>query len=415
MREEGLTRRTALASFAALPLAACVHRPGTADASAARAAIRGPVESGAVPGAGLVVCKAGKPVFAFSAGLAQGAAGEAPPLAFLARTKMRVASVSKIVTALTAHRLSRMGILNLDADVGGEFSPVLRHTDFPDAPITLRQLLSHTASLQDPEVYWRPAPGRTEDLFASSMWREAATGRPGSAFNYCNFGYGLAAHVIERMTGERFDHVVRRLVMEPAGIDAGFAWSQVPVAERRAGATLYRKVDDVWQVQVDGPATLADDEPAVLKSDDFRLDSYLPGTNGTMFSPQGGLRSSLEDIAALVRMAAVDAGMQSPLWVHDQRDAGSITDGGYFSVYTAGLQIHPASDTPLPGHRLMGHHGEAYGLYSGAFHLPDLDAEIAFAVTGTGVEGGIRHERHPVVVNATAPLWEAAEQILRSL
>lgn len=79
------------------------------------------------------------------------------------------------------------------------------------------------------------------------------------------------------------------------------------------------------------------------------------------------------------------------------------------------MQIHPAIDSPLPGERLIGHHGEAYGLYSGAFHLPDRDVEIAFAVTGTYPEGRERHKRHPVVVNATAPLWAAAEQVLRRL
>ena len=71
-----------------------------------------------------------------------------------------------------------------------------------------------------------------------------------------------------------------------------------------------------------------------------------------------------------------------------------------------------AEAASIPGLKLLGHHGEAYGLYSAAFHAPDLDAEFAFAVTGTKAGGAERAERHPVVVKATEPLWESVAEIL---
>jgi hypothetical protein len=83
-------------------------------------------------------------------------------------------------------------------------------------------------------------------------------------------------------------------------------------------------------------------------------------------------------------------------------------------VFTAGAQVHPENDSPVPGLKLLGHHGEAYRLYSAAFHAPDLDAEFAFAVTGTKAGGVARAERHPVVIKATEPLWESVAEILRS-
>jgi CubicO group peptidase (beta-lactamase class C family) len=387
----------------------------TAPVLRAQDLIRELVEDGTVPAAGLVVTQAGLSVFSFAAGRAQGVAGEAPLRAFSTRTKMRVASVSKVATALVAHRLAAAGILKLDEDVASDFTPQLRHPDFPAAPVTLRHLLSHTSGLTDPEVYWRPAPGRTEDLFVTGMWRPAPSGPPGQSFHYANFGFALAAHVIERRTGERFDHLVRRLVFTPLGLTAGFNWSFVPLEDRRAGATLYRREEAGWLVSTDGPENLGGDAPTILKEEGFRLEDYAPGTNGTLFSPQGGLRASIGDIARLVRAAALEPGLADPVWTDDPARTGSDADGGYFSAYSAGLQIHPAEASPLPGQRLIGHHGEAYGLYSGAFHLPERDTGIAFAVTGSAADGASRQPRHPVVVKATAPLWDAAGIVLASL
>ncbi len=121
--------------------------------------------------------------------------------------------------------------------------------------------------------------------------------------------------------------------------------------------------------------------PAVLKAKGFDLEDYTVGTNGTLFSPQGGLRASLEELCPLVRTIAAHPVASSPAWVYDPATQNGDTDDGYFSVYGEGPQIHPVTDSPVPGVKLVGHHGEAYGLYSGAWHAPELDAEIAYAIT----------------------------------
>ena len=408
----GVTRRGLLAGASALATASCAGFTSADHPSAAQKRIRTFVESGDVPAAGLVVRRQGRIVFSFAAGLAQGAGGEAAPVLFNADTKMRIASVSKMAVALATHRLGAAGVLEIDADVSAAFDSALRHPEFPNVPVTLRQLLSHTAGLQDPDVYWMAAPGRTEGLVTPAMWRPAEAGPPGSAFKYANLGYGLAAHVLERATGMRLDRLVAQTVFRGAGLDCGFNWSGVSRAQRQAGATLYAFEEGVWQPQADGPAVLAGERPAILSAAGFDLASYVPGTNGTLFSPQGGLRASLQDMLTLARLAASEPGMTVPVWTHDPARGADDTDAGYFSRFTAGAQVHPADDSPLPGLKLQGHHGEAYGLYSAAFHAPDLDAEFAFAVTGTKSSGAARVERHPVVVKATESLWESVAEIL---
>lgn len=410
------TRRTLLTSFSGAALAACAHRADTLriPAASARRRIEDLVFSAMVPAAGLVVRYRGEVVFAHAEGRAQGAAGEADPHPFQADTPMRVASVSKMAVALAAHRMAAQGVIDLDADIRGAFSPPLQHPEHSGLAITLHHLLSHTSGLRDPEVYWMPAPGRTEDLFTSGMWSPEHWSIPGIGFRYCNFGYGLAGAVLERAAGARLDRIIAREVLLPARLDAGFNWSGVSPEKRRRGATLYAREDDArWQVQADGPGNLTGSEPVILKGDDFRLGDYVPGTNGTLFSPQGGLRASLEDMAVLARAAAEE--MPEPRWTYDRSSPNGDTEDGYFEVFGVGVQVHPAASSPVPGVYLIGHHGEAYGLYSGAFHAPDLDAEIAFAVTGSSASGTLRSNHHPVMVKATEPLWAAAESLLAAL
>lgn len=168
-------------------------------------------------------------------------------------------------------------------------------------------------------------------------------------------------------------------------------------------------------MQTDGPANLAGSDPAILIDNGARLADYVPGTNGTLFSPQGGLRASLQDIAVLARAAAETPEMATPLWRFDAALPNGDDEQGYFEAFGLGVQIHAAGASPLPGVKLIGHHGEAYGLYSAAFHAPELDAEIAFDVTGTSVSGRAPSSHHPVMVKATEPLWAAAETLLAAL
>ncbi|MFN3610155.1 MAG: hypothetical protein ACK4Y9_13925, partial [Hyphomonas sp.] len=131
--------------------------------------------------------------------------------------------------------------------------------------------------------------------------------------------------------------------------------------------------------------------------------------------PQGGLRASLRDMAILARAAAREPAMTRPVWHFDPARPNGDDEQLYFETFTTGAQIHEASTSPIPGIKLIGHHGEAYGLYSGAFHAPALDVEIAFAVTGTSASGRARSPHHPVIVKATEPLWAAAETLLAAL
>src|SRR5574338_956596 len=62
---------------------------------------------------------------------------------------VRVASISKMVTAIGVMKLVDQGRLDLESDVSRWLGWSLRNPAFPDQPINLSMLLSHTGSVRE--------------------------------------------------------------------------------------------------------------------------------------------------------------------------------------------------------------------------------------------------------------------------
>lgn len=317
---------------------------------------------------------------------------------------VRVASISKLVVAIAAWRLIEQGRLDPDADVSAVLGWQLRHPAHPDRPITLRQLLSHTSGIVDGPGYAFPLEDRLADRLTPQHW---GPGAPGQRFAYANLNYGLIASVMEKATGERFDRLMTRLVLEPLNIDAGYNWQGASDAAIARAAVLYRKGRDEtawnsagrWVAQVDD---LKGKRPAcpVNSRAGCDLAAYRPGDNGTLFSPQGGLRISLVDLAKIgqlllrggeiggVRLLtpATVTAMRTPVW-----QAGGAVPGddyqGQMLCYAAGPQClsgqAEASDQPVASAAWWGHLGEAYGLLAGLWIDEKRGLVIAYALTGS--------------------------------
>jgi len=121
-----------------------------------------------------------------------------------AKTKFRIGSVSKPLTAAAAALLYQEGKLSLDA-------PIQRYVPaFPDKGhvITTRQLLGHLAGIR----HYNAAEGNKEnqDIYrsvAESLKRfqdDPLVADPGSKWSYSSYGYVLASAAIERASGQDF-------------------------------------------------------------------------------------------------------------------------------------------------------------------------------------------------------------------
>lgn len=151
-----------------------------------------------------------------------------------ARTMFHIASVTKVITATAVMQLVQEGRADLDAAVAPYLEFSLANPRHPDAPITLRQLLSHTSGLSDATYYdvdirvsgrdaTQPLGDLLRDFLAPggryfSAERSFSAGAPGSAWDYSNLGYGLAGHVASRIAGEDLRNRTRRTVFARLGL-----------------------------------------------------------------------------------------------------------------------------------------------------------------------------------------------------
>jgi CubicO group peptidase (beta-lactamase class C family) len=289
-------------------------------------------------------------------------------------TLYRIASVSKMMTTLAMMRLVEDGKLALDADVSGYLGFTLRNPHFPGAPITLRALLSHTSSLRDDAGYAWPCGVTLDSVLAQdgAMWSRNAP--PGAYFCYANLGWGVIGTVMESVTGERFDRLMRRLLLDPLGMRGGFNPSEFPPEDQANLATLYRKRTtdtEVWDPA--GPWIAQVDEHSAPPAG---VASYVIGTNATPFSPTGGLRVSAAGLGKVMLMLINDGVHQGKrilapatlrtMFARQWTDNGTNgdTEHGLYRCWGLGNQQFPDRLVEGGGYAGVGHLGDAYGLRS---------------------------------------------------
>lgn len=147
---------------------------------------------------------------------------------------MRLASVSKLLTAVGVMRLAEVGTLKLSDHVFGP-KGILNDTAFTNAikdqrylDITVEQLLRHKAGFTtgagDPMFSTRyimmqnrlTTPPDNNTLMKILLKRRLGF-TPGTAKRYSNVGYTLLSMIIEKKTHMSYEDYMRRFVFEPAG------------------------------------------------------------------------------------------------------------------------------------------------------------------------------------------------------
>lgn len=168
-------------------------------------------------------------------------------------TLLRMASVSKLLTAVGIMKLQEQGKLVLDSPVFGPFG-ILDGFDAYISDdnyylITVEHLLRHQAGFTqqggDPmfstaaimrEMGISKAP--TPRQLTRHLVKRSLAYLPGTSQEYSNFGYLLLSMIIEKITGEDYEKWMQREVLAPAGC-TDFHIGGNRYADRFPGETRY--------------------------------------------------------------------------------------------------------------------------------------------------------------------------------
>ncbi|MFI1583762.1 serine hydrolase domain-containing protein [Embleya sp. NPDC020630] len=145
----------------------------------------------------------------------------------------RTSSVTKTFTATVILQLAERHRLDLDDRIGAYLDPALvDRVSVIDgvsygSEITIRQLLDHTAGLNDyvtdpqwfdtvlaqPHKGWTPA-----ELVDWALTHGSPYFRPGTGYHYSDTNYILAGYIIEKVTGRPLARAYRTQILDPLGM-----------------------------------------------------------------------------------------------------------------------------------------------------------------------------------------------------
>lgn len=338
-------------------------------------------------------------------------------------TCYRIASISKTITAVAMLQLHEQGYFKLDDSIDAYLGFQLRNPYFPYVPITFRMLLSHTSSLKDGAAYSpflsatynnTPPPCLSQLLMDTGSYYATnlfLNKQPGTYFEYANINYGIIGTLIESISGQRFDKYCRNNIFEPLNIFGSFNINDLPDINKVA--VLYRKYNNIWTPQIDNYQGVMPPERD--------LSTYVPGSNGFIFAPQGGLRISaldlykimhalmnngMHDTINLLQSATVQE-MLTPQWIYN----GSNGNNYYCLFNSWGLGTHLTTnnnncDIVFQTSTMAGHPGEAYGLISDVYFNTQQKNGIIFITSGCA---------NPYQVGNTSAFYTVEEQIFQAI
>ncbi len=284
-------------------------------------------------------------------------------------TIFQIMSMTKPVTAIGIMMLAEEGKLALrdpveqylpefhNQHVAANLGPDASRLGQPDHPITIRDLLTHTAGIQD------PAPVAIHDYpqlmtvplaeVVRQLAKQPLLFQPGTQWSYSSPGIEILGRLIEVCSGQKYEDFIADRILRPLGMKDTFFY---PPADKIARIAMVYVGQDGKLVRA--PATILGGDPAK-----YRRGAVFP-------APGWGLYSTAEDLLRLYRMM-LNHGVSgsrrylSPFSVHLMTEAHTtgIHPVGWMRGADYGLAWEVVTD---PLGELAGHSKGTYG-HGGAF------------------------------------------------
>ena len=280
----------------------------------------------------------------------------------------RIASISKSFSATSIMQLVEKKKLSLDDDVSDLIGFKVRNPKYPDVVITLKMILSHTSSLNDSEGYFSLDainPSKNND------WQKCYNSyEPGKGYQYCNLNFNMAGTIIERVSGERFDHYVLNHILKPLKLYGGYNVNEL-------NQNLFAKI---YEFNIDSAKFIY--SPGAYDPRKKEIENYVMGYSAPIFSPTGGMKISAPDLARYMMMHINHGKKKGKKGIISEASA-KIMQTPVAVKEGYGLALLK-TDKLIKGEIMTGHTGSAYGLFSAMFFNPEK--KFGFVVISNGCD-----------------------------
>lgn len=277
--------------------------------------------------------------------------------------KMRVASLSKVGVGMAAMVLRDRGVIDLDAGIGDYWGISTGNTRYPDTPVSVRSLLSHTSSIPLYGDDVSRSRGAVEARLRGNQYNSL---KPGSVWSwgYNNYGFAVLGMTLELAGKDYLDNILNQSLWSVMEIDAAFEGGEIRGTDKLV--TIYRH---------DGSVGRSAESQRNYKR------PAAPGSSGSSFA--GGLTISARDLGKLLGLLVNDGTYQGLRLLSEEsvelmetRFDQILSDGTYQALPLR------SQDGIYGRDRLYYHTGSAYGVYNFMSYDPAAGDGIVVLSTG---------------------------------
>jgi CubicO group peptidase (beta-lactamase class C family) len=289
-------------------------------------------------------------------------------------TNFRIGSLAKLFTWTAVMQLVEQGRLDLNADVNSYLD--FRVPKTYARPITLRDLLTHTAGFED--LYYERLATDEHHLQSPRTWlvshMPARVRPPGELAAYSSYGAGLAGYIVARVSGEPYARYVQDHILGPLGMSHTTAQPSMPPDIRAHTSVGY--------VYEHGAYSEFPDRSQLTSSHLPYADMGQPA-----LVPAGDMQASATDMARFMIAQLEDArpGAVLPARRILDRAAARLM---HATAYTADPRLLGTTygffDFSDNGQRTIGHNGESDPIESLLLLLPDKDMGVFVVYNSEG-------------------------------
>lgn len=171
---------------------------------------------------------------------------------------MNIGSISKTFTAIVALQLWEKNLLDLEVDINQYLDFKIRNPKYPDKPITIFQILTHTSSIRDGKAYrhsyscgdpttslndwiYHNLDPKGKYYFEGSNFSDWP---PGTKERYSNVAFGLLGLIVEKIAKQPFNEYCKKNIFDPLGMkNTGWFLSEID-SNRHVKPYAYVTVDN---------------------------------------------------------------------------------------------------------------------------------------------------------------------------